>query len=158
MPISGRDTVTEDTKGWYQFIGKLKSALALTNDNWEALLLKSPYEYDLITIYERLDRKMPLKPNFFSKIKGKTKEDINYLFQKNGWTIRKSSMQEYKLHNSWTSLVLESGNEELLLHGHVAYHSSNTKIVRHLFNSMECAYKFEFYDNDQIVEQAQNGM
>jgi hypothetical protein len=27
-----------------------------------------------------------------------------------------------------------------------------------LFDSLKCGYKFEFYDNDQIVEQTQNGM
>jgi len=150
--------ITEDTKGWYQFIDKLKSALTLTNSNWETLVLKSPFEYDLTTIYERSDRKMPLKSNFYSTIKGKTKEDINYLFQKHGWTIRKSSIIDFELQNSWTELVLESDSEELLLHGLIAYHTDNVKIIRHLFDSLKCAYKFEFYDNDQIVEQTQNGM
>jgi len=149
--------VTEETKGWYQFIDKLQSVLPLTNSNWEDLVLKSPNEYHLITIYERSDRKMPLKTNFHSIIKGRTKEDVIYLFQKFSWTVRKSSMKDFELQNSWTDLVLESNNAELLLHGLVAYHPDNVKIIKQLFDSMECAYKFEFYNNDQIVEQTQNG-
>ena len=136
--------VTEETKGWYQFIDKLKSSLPLTNDNWEAVVLENPFEYNLTTIYERPDRKMPLKPNFYSVIKDKTKEDVNYIFEKQGWTICKSSMTDFELQNSWAELVLASDNEELLLHGLIAYHPNNIKIIRQLFNSFECAYKFEF--------------
>jgi hypothetical protein len=150
--------VTEETKGWYQFINKLKSALTLTNDNWETLVLESPFEYNLTTIYERTDRKMPSKSNFYSVIKDKTKGDVNYIFQKQGWTIRKSSMTDFEIQNSWAELVLQSDGECLLLHGLVAYHPDNVKIIRQLFESLKCAYKFEFYDNDQIVEQTQNDM
>jgi hypothetical protein len=150
--------VTEETKGWYQFIDKVKSALHLTNDNWEALVLETPFEYKLTTIYERADRKMPSKSNFYSVIKDKTKEDLNYIFQKQGWKIRKSSMTDFEIQNSWTELVLQSDKESLLLHGLVAYHPDNVKIIGQLFESLKCSYKFEFYDNDQIVEQTQNGM
>lgn len=153
-----RIIVTEETKGWYQFIDKIKSTLPLTNDKWEAVVLETPFEYNLTTIYERADRKMPSKSNFYSVIKDKTKEDINYIFQKQGWTIRKSSMTDFEIQNSWTELVLQSDNESLLLHGLVAYHPDNVKIIRQLFDSMECAYKFEFYEDDKIVEQTQNGM
>ena len=45
--------ITEETKGWYQFIDKLTSVLPSINNNWQALVLASPYEYDLTTIYER---------------------------------------------------------------------------------------------------------
>jgi hypothetical protein len=151
-------TVTEETKGWYQFINKLKSALSLTNDNWESLVLESAFEYNLTTIYERADRKMPSRSNFYSVIKDKTKEDLNYIFQKQGWTIRKSSMTDFEIQNSWAELVLQSNNEGLLLRGLVAYHPDNIKIIRQFFSSLKCAYKFEFYDNDQIVEKTQNGM
>ncbi|HUC81882.1 MAG TPA: hypothetical protein VMR70_13255, partial [Flavisolibacter sp.] len=116
------------------------------------------FEYNLTTIYERADRKMPSKSNFYSVIKDKTKEDVNYIFQKQGWTIRKSSMTDFEIQNSWTELVLQSDNESLLLHGLVAYHPDNVKIIGQLFTSLNCGYKFEFYDNDQIVEQTQNGM
>ena len=150
--------VTEETKGWYQFIEKVNSALPLTNENWEALVLETPFEYNLTTIYERADRKMPPKSNFYSVIKDKTKEDINYIFQKQGWTTRKSSMTDFEIQNNWTELVLQDDDESLLLHGLVAYHPDNVKIIRQLFDSMKCAYKFEFYDNDQIVEQTQNGV
>jgi len=150
--------VTEETKGWYQFIKKVKSALPLTYDNWEALVLETPFEYKLTTIYERADRKMPSKFNFYSVIKDRAKEDINYIFQKQGWTIRKSSMKDFEIKNSWTELVLQSDKESLLLHGLVAYHPDNVKIIRQLFTSFKCPFKFEFYDNDQIVEQTENGM
>lgn len=150
--------ITEETKGWYQFIDKVKSTLPLTNDNWEALVLETSFEYNLMTIYERADRKMPSKSNFYSVIKDKAKEDVNYIFQKQGWTIRKSSMTDFKIQNSWSELVLESDKESLLLHGLIAYHPDNVKIIRQLFDILKCVYKFEFYDNDQIVEQTQNGM
>ncbi len=150
--------VTEETKGWYQFIDKVKTALPLTNDNWEALVFETPFAYNLTTIYERADRKMPSKSNFYSVIKDKTKEDVNYIFQKQGWTIRKSSMTDFEIQNSWTELVLQSDKESLLLHGLVAYHPDNVKIIAQLFDSLKCGYKFEFYDNDQIVKHTQNGM
>jgi hypothetical protein len=150
--------VTEETKGWYQFIEKVKSTLPLTNDNLEALVLETPFEYNLTTLYERADRKMPSKSNFYSVIEDKTKEDISYIFQNQGWTIRRSSTTNFEIQNSWTELVLQSDNENLLLHGLVAYHPDNVKIIGQLFTSLNCGYKFEFYDDGQIVEQTQNGM
>jgi hypothetical protein len=149
--------VTEETKGWYQFIDKVKSALPLTIDNWEAMVLETTFEYNSTTFYERADRKMPSESNFYSVIRNKTKEDVNYIFQKQGWTIRKSSMTDFEIQNSWTELVLQNDKEGLLLYGLVAYHPDNVKIIAQLFDSLKCGYKFEFYDNDQIVEQAQNG-
>ncbi|MBX3242030.1 MAG: hypothetical protein KIT80_13665 [Chitinophagaceae bacterium] len=151
--------ITEETSGWYQFIERLKSVLPEINNDWEALVLKSLFEYDLTTIYERIDRKMPAKANFYSIIKGKTKDQIGDIFKKNGWTIRKSSMNNYEFENSWTDLVLNSENDIVLLHGLIAYHPDNTKIITQLFNDLDCNYKLEFYDdNNKIIEQTQNGM
>jgi hypothetical protein len=150
--------ITEETKGWYQFIEKLKSAFTLKNNNWETLVLKNAFEYNFTIIYEREDRKMPLKSNFYSIIKGKAKEDINYAFQKQGWTIRKFSITDFEIQNSWTELILQSSEESLLLHGLVAYHPDNVKIIKQIFESLECSYKFEFYVNDEIVEEYQKGL
>src|SRR5882757_1198734 len=47
--------ITEDTSGWYKFIERLQSSLPDITDKWEATVLKSPFEYDLTTIYERAD-------------------------------------------------------------------------------------------------------
>jgi len=150
--------ITEETLGWYQFIEKIKSALPEINNTWEASVLKSPFEYDLTTIYERIDRKMPPKSNFFSTIKDKNKEDVSEVFKSNGWIIRNSSAENSKLENSWTDLILESDGENLLLHGLVAIHPANIKIMKIIYNSLQCAYKFEFYDNDKLIEQTKNSM
>lgn len=48
--------VTEGTKGWDVFIDQLKSSLRLNNDNWESMVLQPPFAYNLMTIYERIDR------------------------------------------------------------------------------------------------------
>ncbi len=48
--------VTEEAKGWDIFINQLKSTLRLNNDNWESMVLQTPFEYNLMTIYERIDR------------------------------------------------------------------------------------------------------
>jgi hypothetical protein len=150
--------ITEETAGWYQFIERIKSALPEINNKWEASVLKSPFEYDLTTIYERVDRKMPEKSNFFSTIKGKNEEEVSEIFKSNGWTIRNSSTKNFKLENSWTDLILESDGENLLLHGLVAIHPDNIKIIKLIYNSLQCAYKFEFYDSDKLIEQTKNGM
>jgi hypothetical protein len=43
---------------------------------------------------------------------------------------------------------------EVLLHGLIAYHPGNVKIIRQLFLDVKLPCKFEFYDdNDQIIEQ-----
>lgn len=152
-------TITEETKGWYQVIEKFKTTLPSINNNWETSVLEKPFEYNLTTIYERADRQMPSKSNFFSAIKNTTKEELSHSFQNHGWTIHKSSMNNYQLENSWTDLVLDTDNDSLLLHGIVAYHSDNVKIIKQLFDNLNCSYKFEFYgDNNKILEQTQNGM
>lgn len=149
--------ITEETAGWYQFIKKIKPILVLTNSNWEASVIKSPLEYDLTTIYEREDRRMPLKPNFYSVIKYKEKDDIIDIFENHGWTIRKSGMDSHELANSWTDLVLDSDNNSLLLHGLVAYHPDNIIVIKNLFEQLNTHYKFEFYnDNNEIIEHSQN--
>ena len=152
-------TITEETKGWYQFIQKFKMKLPSINNNWETSVLEKPFEYNLTTIYERVDRQMPQKSNFFSAINNKTKEELSHSFQNHGWTIRKSSMNNYQFENSWTDLVLDNDNDSLLLHGLVAYHPDNVKIIKQLFDNLNCSYKFEFYgDNNEILEQTRNGM
>ncbi|MBX2925459.1 MAG: hypothetical protein KF746_24895 [Chitinophagaceae bacterium] len=151
--------ITEETPGWYQFIERIKSTLTKINADWEASVLKSPFEYDLTTIYERIDRKMPVKSNFYSVIKDKTKEEVSNIFEEYGWTIRKSSMSNYQFENSWTDLALDNDSDSLLLHGLIAYHPDNVKIIKKLFENLDSSYKFEFYDdNNNVVEQTQNGM
>lgn len=48
--------VTEETKGWDIFINQLKSTLRLNNDNWESMVLQTPFEYTRMIIYERIDK------------------------------------------------------------------------------------------------------
>lgn len=151
-------TITEATKGWYQFIDRLKEEFSHVDDEWQAIVLKTPFEYNLTTIYERADRIMPAKSNFYSVIKNKIEEDIIYVFQKNGWTTRKTSMMGCELTNSWTELTLENDNGELLLHGFIAYHPNNVTVIKQLLDSLYCAYKFEFYNDSHIVEQTLNGI
>ena len=99
---------------------------------------------------------MPSKSNFYSVIKGKTIDDVNNVFQKHNWTIRKSSFSGYEYRNSWAELVLENNYDDLLLHGIIAYHINNVQVIQELFNNFNCSYKFEFYDNnDLIIEQVQ---
>lgn len=150
--------ISEETKGWYQFIDKLKSKLSPTCDNWEALVLEKPFEYNLTTIYERADRKMPSKSNFFSVIKGVNKENIKYIFQKHGWTIQQSSKNNIKIQNSWTELYLDCDEGDILLHGLIAYHKNNIEQIKYIFKALECSYQYEFYDNEIIVDHAHNGM
>jgi hypothetical protein len=151
--------ITEETKGWYQFIEKFKLSLPFLNDNWETLVLETPFEYNLTTIYERNDRKIPSKSNFFSVIENKSKEELTYLFQNNGWSIHKSSMSNYQFENSWADLVLNNDKEGLLLHGLMAYHPENVKIIKEIFDNLNCPYKFEFYNEyNEIVEQAKKDM
>lgn len=152
--------LTEETHGWHQFIERLQSALPI-KDNWEAAVLKSPFEYNLTTVYERIDRKMPQQSNFFSVIEGSTKEEVSYLFQKEGWKIHKPSMKAYQLSNSWTELVLDtdSNGSSLLLHGLVAYFPDNVKALETIFDRLECPYKFEFYDEQNELQfEKKNGM
>lgn len=148
--------ITEETCGWYQFIDKLQSALSEIKNDWEAAVLKSPFEYDLLTIYERIDRKMPARSNFFSTIKGESAEDICNVFRNQGWAIQNSSSKHFKIENSWTDLILESDDESLLLHGLVAMHPDNLKVIKLIFDRLQCCYQFEFYENNSIVVKAKN--
>lgn len=152
--------ITEETRGWYQFIDRLKSILPV-KDNWEAEVLKSPFEYNLTTVYERIDRRMPRQSNFFSVINGKTKEEAGNFFQQAGWKIHKPSMKAYQLSNSWTDLVLDTENDgnSLLIHGLVAYHPANVNALQTLFDRLECPYKFEFYDEQhQLLFEKKNSI
>jgi hypothetical protein len=89
-------TITEETWGWYQFIERLKNSL-LVNDQWESEVLQSPFEYNETIVYERADRKMPAQSNFFSTVKGCTEEQVRYLFQTAGWTVRRPSLKAFEL-------------------------------------------------------------
>lgn len=46
-------TITEETRGWFQFIERMKRQLPLVDKDWELSIVRSPFEYDLTTIYER---------------------------------------------------------------------------------------------------------
>lgn len=151
-------TITEETNGWYQFIEKLKQALPSIKENWQSKVLESPFEYDLMTIYERVDRIMPEKSNFYSFIKEKNKDNIGHAFQKKGWYIRKSSMSNFEISNSWSELESNENDEGVSLNGLIAFHPENTKIIREIYNSLNCPYKFEFYSNDILLESFQKDM
>jgi len=152
-------TITEETFGWYQFINRMKSALSIINDNWEASVLKTPFEYDLTTIYERTDRIMPLKSNFNSAIKTTDKQAVNYIFQKHGWSIHKPSLISYKYENSWSILTLETGKDDLLLHGLVAFHPGNVKIIKQVYEDLGFYYEFKFHDeHDQLIVEDKKGL
>lgn len=102
---------------------------------------------------------MPSETNFYSVIKGKTTDEINTVFQNHNWAIRKSAWAEYEYQNSWAELVLQNDGEVLLLHGLVVYNINNVKFIQGLFDNLNCPYKFEFYDPDNlIIEQAQKDM
>ena len=77
---------------------------------------------------------MPSKTNFYSLIKGKTRDEINNVFQKHNWTIHKSAWSEYEYQNGWAELVLENDGEDLLLHGLVVYNINNVKFIQELFD------------------------
>jgi hypothetical protein len=152
--------ITEEIHGWYQFIDHMQIALPV-NENWNAEVLKSPFSYDLTTIYERADRKMPEQSNFFSVIEENTKEYVSHLFEKAGWEIHKPSMKAYSLENSWTDLVLDNDNvgKSLLVHGLVAYHEDNVNALEALYKKLGCPYKLEFYDEQQnLLLERLNGM
>ncbi len=149
-------TITEETKGWYQFVERVKSALPLVDGSWEFAVAQTPYETNLTTIYERPDRKMPSESNFFSIIKGATSDEVSDVFQKQGWTVRKSSFTDFEFQNSWSELVLESDKGDLLLHGLVAHHPDNVSVIKQLLADLKCVYRFEFYDQGELVEQGES--
>lgn len=102
---------------------------------------------------------MPSKSNFYSVIKGKTTGEANLFFQKNDWAIRKSSFSEYEYRNTWAELVLENDGEDLLLHGLIDYNSDNAKIIQELFENLNCPYKFEFYnENNLMIQEVKKGI
>jgi hypothetical protein len=102
---------------------------------------------------------IPSKTNFYSVIKGKTTDEINCVFQKINWAIRKSAISEYEYQCSWADLVLENDGEDLLLHGLVAYYPNNVKFIQELFDNLNCPYRFEFYNqNNLVIVQAQKDM
>lgn len=146
--------VTEDNEGLCQFLDKLKSAVLRFNDNWQSRVFETPFKYNHTKIYERTDRIMPPKSNFYSIIYGKTKEKLSAVFENNGWVIRRSSMNNFSFENSWTALDLDQDDDSLLLHRIVAYHSDNVKIINQIFSNLNTSYRFEFYDeNIEIIEE-----
>jgi hypothetical protein len=75
---------------------------------------------------------LPSSSNFYSTIRDKKQEEINHVFRKQGWNVRKSAFTEFQLENGWSDLVLQSDDEVQLLHGILVYDPANVKIIRQI--------------------------
>lgn len=142
-------TITEDTPGWDQFIIKTKSIFPNIKEDWDIKIIQPAFAANLTVLYERVDRKMPEKNNFYASFNNITKIGIKEILEKHGWASRKASWTDFELANSWSELILEGDDNEALLNGMIAFHQNNIAFIDKIFNDLSIQYKYEFYDDQK---------
>lgn len=151
-------TITEETRGWYQFIEKTKLIFPSIPKNWDSEIVHPPFETNLTILYQRADREMPEENNFYASFSNISKTKLKDLLEQNDWTVRKSSWTDFEFGNSWTELILEGNDSEPLLNGRVAFHKDNITLLDKLFDSLGGQYIYEFYDKDKnLILEKKNG-
>jgi AAA+ ATPase superfamily predicted ATPase len=156
MEISYRNKsiiITEDTPGWYQFVLMTKNRFASIPQDWDINIIQPPFETNLTLLYEREDRVMPQKTNFYAAFSGTSKKAIISAFEQQEWTCRKKNwLSEFVLFNSWSELNLHGDENDPLLNGLVAYHPDNIAILDRIFDVAGGLFMYEFYDeHDNIL-------
>ena len=142
-------TVTEETVGWYQFLQKIRLEFPSIPENWDSDIAHPAFATNLRVLYQRADREMPDENNFYARLSNIPKTTIIDVFEKNGWSVRKSGWSDFELSNSWTELILEETEGELLLNGRVAFHKNNLILIDCIFDSLGGSYIYEFYNKDK---------
>jgi len=144
-------TFSEETPGWYIFQEKLHAALPGVSSSWEYDVMFPAFANNFTVLYEREDRKMPAATNFHALFKNIKRGKVQRALEKRGWTSRKESSVYTGLSNAWTELSLEDGASELLLHGIVAYHPDNIRLLDNIFDSLGVFYRYEIYDDQGVL-------
>ena len=94
---------------------------------------------------------LPEASNFYLSFSGVKQIEVRDFFTKNGWSWRKTGWEDYELSNGWSELILHGKEEFPLLSGAVVYNEGNVKVIDQLISSLNAAYVYEFYDDDQNV-------
>ena len=142
-------TLTEETAGWYQFLQKIRLVFPSILENWDRDITNPAFATNLRILYQRADREMPDENNFYARLSNIPRTTIIDVFEKNDWAVRKSSWSDFELSNSWTELILEETEGELLLNGRVAFHKDNLILIDSIFDSLGGSYVYEFYNKDR---------
>jgi len=151
-----RTTITEDTPGWFQFILKTKSVFKSIPNDWDVKIIQPAFATNLTVLYEREDRIMPTKNNFYASFENINKSKIKVTLENNGWTCRKASFTDFELVNSWTELLLEGDDNSPLLNGMVSFHKKNIASLNIIFSSLGGQYTYEFYDDENLIFEKKN--
>jgi hypothetical protein len=147
-----RITITEDTPGWYQFVLKTKNIFTSIPEDWDINIIQPAFVPNLTVLYEREDRVMPEKNNFYAAFTNTTKKRIISAFEHDEWNCREIRASEYELDISWAEFILHGEEDAPLLSGIVAYDPDNVAILDRILKAAGGLDMYEFYDeHDNIL-------
>src|SRR5688500_9614312 len=90
--------------------------------------------------------------NFYSFLTEASRDKTADIFIQKGWRGKKSAWGEWRLRNDWSELVLyETETNELFINGSVIFEPDNIVLIQSVFDSINCRYRFEFYDSEKNV-------
>jgi hypothetical protein len=141
-------TITEETKGWYQFVEKSKLTYNISDD-WDTNIAYPAFATNLTILYEKDTETLQNGNNFYACFKGISKEEIKAVFESKGWASRKAGWDEFELTNNWSEFVVESHYQETLLSGAAIFNDISVAILDEIFLQMKIEFKYEFYDRNK---------
>lgn len=144
---------SEEADGWLEFIDAITIFLPATKKDWHEKVMLPAFKTNSMTIYEREDRAMPERNNFYSELFLQSTEAVIIKFQNEDWSVNKCSFTDFEMTNNWSELVLAKTDNNLLLHGAVAYHQDNINMIKNILDSFNCGYNIEFYQDDILTVQ-----
>lgn len=145
--------LSEESEGWAEFIDAVNIYLPTIKKDWYEKLVLPPFETNLVTIYNREDRIMPENNNCYAELMLPSTEIVIVKFQQEGWSVKKCSFTDFEMRNNWSELTLAKTDNELLLHGAVAFHQDNINIIKNILDSFDCGYNLEFYQEHVLAVQ-----
>lgn len=145
--------LSEESEGWSEFIDAVNIYLPTIKKNWYEEVMLPPFETNLMTIYNREDRIMPERNNCYAELILPSTEVVIVKFQHEGWSVNKCSFTDFEMRNNWSELILAKTDNDLLLHGAVAYHQDNISIIKNILDSFDCGYNIEFYQDEILTAQ-----
>lgn len=145
--------LSEESEGWPEFIDAVNIYLPTIKKNWYEEVMLPPFETNLMTIYNREDRIMPERNNCYAELILPSTEVVIVKFQHEGWSVNKCSFTDFEMRNNWSELILAKTDNDLLLHGAVAYHQDNISIIKNILDSFDCGYNIEFYQDEILTAQ-----
>jgi len=142
---------SESTRGWYQFMKRLKVIFPGIPNGWDWDVVKRPFASNYTVLFEREGGDLPATNNFYASLSRVGLAAVCSAFEEAGWTIRKAGWEEMEARNHWSEIDILKDRSGVLLNGRVAFRAGMMEVLDGVLYGIGSPYQYEVYDEEKRV-------